>query len=160
MQWIFADSMSVSWRNWIKRLRENSEERTCWESKQEMNNCTWREKGGRGMKSLRDTYKETRLRVACYMTKSTSRWIEAAWRREAIKEENKIVVKSVKMMEEVGVKLRFEGKSIRLGNEVIDEEIEWKSTWQKVKTCLQKAMESRRIKNYKTKERQSQFYQE
>ena len=80
------------------------------------------------MKSLRDTYKETRLRVACYMTKSTSRWIEAAWRREAIKEENKIVVKSVKMMEEVGVKLRFEGKLIRLGNEVIDEEIEWKPT--------------------------------
>ena len=80
------------------------------------------------MKSLRDTYKETRLRVACYMTKSTSRWIEAAWRREAIKEENKIVVKSVKMMEEVGVKLRFERKSIRLGNEVIDEEIEWKPT--------------------------------
>ena len=80
------------------------------------------------MKSLRDTYKETRLRVACYMTKSISRWIEAAWRREAIKEENKIVVKSVKMMEEVGVKLRFEGKLIRLGNEVIDEEIEWKPT--------------------------------
>ena len=80
------------------------------------------------MKSLRDTYKETRLRVACYTTKSTSRWIEAAWRREAIKEENKIVVKSVKMMEEVGVKLRFEGKLIRLGNEVIDEEIEWKPT--------------------------------
>ena len=27
-----------------------------------------REKGGRGLKSLRDTYKETRLRVACYMS--------------------------------------------------------------------------------------------
>ena len=37
-------------------------------------------------------------------------------------------MKSVKMMEGVGVKLRFEGKSIRLGNEVIDEEIEWKPT--------------------------------
>ena len=29
-----------------------------------------REKGGRGLKSLRDVYKETRLRVACYMAKS------------------------------------------------------------------------------------------
>ena len=34
-----------------------------------------REKGRRGLKSLRDTYKETRLRVACYMAKSTNRWI-------------------------------------------------------------------------------------
>ena len=64
------------------------------------------------------------------------------------------------MMEEVEVRLRFEGKSIRLGDEVIDEEREWKPTWQKVKTYLQEAKESRRIKNYKTKEQQSQFYQE
>ena len=119
-----------------------------------------REKDGRGLKSLRDTYKETRLRVACYMAKSTSQWIEAAWRRETIKEENTIVVELVKMMEEVGVRLRFEEKSIRLGNEVIDEEREWKPTWQKVKTCLSKAMESKRIKNYKTKEQQNHFYQE
>ena len=34
-----------------------------------------REKGRRGLKSLRDTYKETRLRVACYMAKSTNQWI-------------------------------------------------------------------------------------
>ena len=31
-----------------------------------------REKGGRGLKLLRDTYKEARLCVACYMAKSTS----------------------------------------------------------------------------------------
>ena len=39
-------------------------------------------------------------------------------------------------MEEVGVRLRFEGKSIKLGDEVIDEEREWKPTWRKEKTCL------------------------
>ena len=44
-----------------------------------------RDKSGRGLKSLRDTCKETRLRVACYMAKSTNRWIEAAWRSETIK---------------------------------------------------------------------------
>ena len=64
------------------------------------------------------------------------------------------------MMEKVGVRLCFEGKSIRLGDKVTDEEREWKPTWQKVKTCLRKAMESRRIENYKIKEQQSQFYQE
>ena len=81
-----------------------------------------REKCGRGLKSLRDTYKEKRLRVACYMVKSTNRWIEAAWRRETIKRDNAIVVESVKTREDVGVRLRFEGKLIRLGDEVIDEE--------------------------------------
>ena len=91
------------------------------------------------MKLLRNTHKETRLCVACYMANFTSQWIEAAWRRETIKEENAIVVESVKMMEEVGVRIRFEGRSIRLGNEVMDEERGRKSTWQKVKTCLQKA---------------------
>ena len=56
-------------------------------------------------------------------------------------------MESMKMMEDVVVRLRFKGKSIRLGEEVIDEERERKPTWLKVKTCLQKAMESRRIEN-------------
>ena len=64
------------------------------------------------------------------------------------------------MMKEVEVRLHFEGKPIRLGNEVIDAEKEWKPTWQNVETCFQKAMKSRRIENYKTKEQQNQFYQE
>ena len=93
------------------------------------------------------------------MAKSTNQWIEAVWRRKTIKEENAIIVEMVKTMEEVGVRLHFEGKSIRLGDEVTDKKREWKPTWQEKKTCLQKAMESRRIENYKTKEQQSQFYQ-
>ena len=44
-----------------------------------------RDKGGRGLKSLRDMCKDIRLRVACYMAKSTNRWIEAAWRSDTIK---------------------------------------------------------------------------
>ena len=51
------------------------------------------------------------------------------------------------MLEEVRVGLCFEGKLIRLGDEVIGGEREWKPTWWKVETCLQKAMESRRIEN-------------
>ena len=66
----------------------------------------------------------------------------------------------VKRMEEFGLKLRFERKSIRFGDELIDEERERKPTWWKVKTCLQKAMESRKIEYCKTKEQQSQFYEE
>ncbi len=119
-----------------------------------------REKGGRGLKSMRDVYKETRLRVACYMAKSTNRWIKAAWRREQMKEENAIVMESIMTMNEVGVRLRFEGDSIRLDDEIIDDDREYRSTWRKVKTCLQKATEMKRIEMYKTKEQQSQLYQE
>ena len=118
-----------------------------------------REKGGRGLKSLRDVYKETRLRVACYMAKSNNRWIETAWTRQMIKEANAIVMDSIKAMEEVGVRLRFKGKSIRLDEEVIDEEREWKPAWHKVKTSLQKATAAKRIEINLTKEQQSQFYQ-
>ena len=119
-----------------------------------------REKGGRGLKSMMDVYKETRLRVACYMAKSTNRWIEVAWMRETMKEENAIVMESIKTMEEVGVRLRFEDGSIRLDVEVIEAEREYKATWRKVKISLQKATEAKRIEIYKTKVQQSQFYQE
>ena len=50
-----------------------------------------REDDGRGIKSVRDLYKETRMRVACYMACSENNWINAAWKRETIKEENIIV---------------------------------------------------------------------
>ena len=38
--------------------------------------------GGRGLKSLRDVFIETRLRVASYMVKSSNKWVKAAWKRE------------------------------------------------------------------------------
>ena len=94
------------------------------------------------------------------MAKSTIRWLEAAWMREAMKEENAIVMESIKTMEEVGVRLRFEDDSIRLDEEVIKVETEYKATWRKVKISLQKATEAKQIEIYKTKVQQSQFYQE
>ena len=117
-----------------------------------------RERGGRGLKSLRDTYRETRLRVACYMAKSTKRWIREAWRREENKEENAIVSESISTMEEVRVRLRFADNSIRLDEEMIDKATEYKAVWRKVTNSFQKATESRRIEIYKTKEQQSQVY--
>ena len=49
-----------------------------------------RDVGGRGFKSLRDVFVETRLRVAYYMVKSSNKWIKAAWKRELLKETNSI----------------------------------------------------------------------
>ena len=119
-----------------------------------------REKGGRGLKSMMGVYKETRLRVACYTVKSTNRWIEVVRMKETMKEENAIVMESIKMMEEDGVRLRFEDDSIQLDEEVFKAEREYKATWMKVKISLQKTTEAKRIEIYKTKVQQSQFYQE
>ena len=46
-------------------------------------------------------------------------------------------------MEEVGVRMRFEGDNLRLDEQLI--ELEWKPTWRKVKTALKKGLECRRI---------------
>ena len=49
-----------------------------------------KENGGRGLKSMSDVYKETRLRVTCQMAKSTNEWIKVAWKRETLRDENSI----------------------------------------------------------------------
>ena len=59
-------------------------------------------------------------------------------------------------MEEVGVRMRFEGDNLRLDEQLI--ELEWKPTWRKVKTALKKGLECRRIKMYKAKQQQSKLF--
>ena len=71
-----------------------------------------KEDDGREIKSLKDIYKETKLRVVCYMACSKSKWISAAWRRQNTKEENSIVEEAMKTMEDVGVEIQFEGGNI------------------------------------------------
>ena len=38
-----------------------------------------RDHGRRGLKSTREVYKKTKVRVACYMAKLYSIWIQATW---------------------------------------------------------------------------------
>ena len=52
-----------------------------------------------------------------------------------LKEENTIIVESVRTMKEVGVRMRFEGNSVQLDDELIEND--WKPTWKKVKSKLQ-----------------------
>ena len=57
-----------------------------------------REDGGMGLKSVRDVYRETRLRVTCCMAKSTNEWIKVAWKRETMKDENSMIDEAVATM--------------------------------------------------------------
>ena len=78
-----------------------------------------REDRERGLKSMRDVHEETRLRVACYMSKSENRWIQAAWSRETLKVENAVVTEARTTMEEVGMRLKFEDNVMQLNGEQI-----------------------------------------
>ena len=117
-----------------------------------------REDGGRGIKSMRDVYQETRLRVACYMACSTNSWIRAAWRKEMMKEENAIVTEAVKIMEDVRVQIQFEEGSILIDGEVI--EGGWKLAWRSLKEKREKGVKARRVESYQAKEQQSKVCSE
>ena len=105
-----------------------------------------REEGGRGIKSMRDVYQETRLRVACYVACLTNSWIRAASRREMMKEENAIVTEAVKIMEDVGVRIQFEEGSISIDGEVIEED--WKPAWRRLKEKRKNGVKARRTESY------------
>ena len=117
-----------------------------------------REDGGRGLKSMREVYKETRLRVTCCMAKSTNEWIKVAWNREALKNENSMIDEAVAMMAQLGADIQFEDNAVKLGGERID--AEWKPTWKKIKESFKKGTRSKRIENYKNKEQQSKLFAE
>ena len=42
--------------------------------------------GGKGLKSLKDVYEDTKVRVACYMAYQDNPWIEVSWEHEMHKE--------------------------------------------------------------------------
>ena len=77
------------------------------------------------------------------MHNPTKRWIQAAWRREILKEENTTVNKSITTMKQLEVKLRFRDNAIRLQDELIERQ--WKLTWKKVKTVLKKVSNSKEL---------------
>ena len=116
-----------------------------------------RRDGGRGIKSLKDIYKGTRLRVACYIACSENKWISAAWRSGNTKE-NSIVEEAMKILKYVGVEIQFEEGNIQIDGELIDGG--WKSAWKRLKEKLKKGVKNQRIEKYGTKEQQSKLYGE
>ena len=117
-----------------------------------------RENGGRGIKSMRDAYKETRLRVACYMAYSENKWIMAAWKREIGKEGNSVAEEAVNVMGEIGTNIQFEGGEIKMDGKRI--EGGWQLAWKEVKKRLKNGIKNKRIENYGMKEQQSKLYKQ
>ena len=51
---------------------------------------TNRQEGGRGLKSFKEVWDESKTRVACYMSTSTDEWIKVAWKNEMSKEQTSL----------------------------------------------------------------------
>ena len=110
-----------------------------------------REDKGRGLKSMRDVYNETRLG-------EVERWIQVASRRETLKVEHAIVSEAWTTTEKVCVRLKFQNKGIQLGGDMIEQE--WKLTWKREKTAAQKSTKQIWIETYQAKDQQSRSFRE
>ena len=112
--------------------------------------------GGRGLRSLRDVFVETRLRVACFMVKSSNKWIKATWKIELLKETSSIKDEAITSMHSVGTVLDFEEDCILLDGERIEKD--WKLTWRAIKSRLKKDVEQKRREEYLDKQIQSKIF--
>ena len=72
-----------------------------------------REDGARGLKSMRDVYKEQGCKWHAKFGMSKNRWIQAAWRRETLKVENTVAMEARTTMEEVGMRLKFKDNAMQ-----------------------------------------------
>ena len=115
-----------------------------------------RENGGRGLKSMKDLYEETKVRVACYMTNSESTWIKTAWRREFQKEGKSIKSEAEDALREVGESVEFCLDHVKIRG--IAQAGDWRKIWKKLKKKIKERRDELRIENYKSKNMQSEHY--
>ena len=117
-----------------------------------------RKDGGSGIKSMRDVYQETRLRVAFCMAYSNNKWINAARMRETRKEENAIMSEAMTIMKDIGIAILFQEGCIRIEDDIV--EGSWKLTWKRLKHALKNGIRDKRISKYRKKEQQRKIYRD
>ena len=115
-----------------------------------------RQDGGRGLKSLRQVYKETKVRVATYMVCSTSRWIRIAWKREYNSEYKSLKREAEQALREVGVEVQFREEEIWKDSEKMEKE--WAGCWAELKKGMQNGYTEKLKNDYKKKGMQSQVF--
>ena len=101
---------------------------------------TKRTEGGRGLKSFKEVYDETRTRVACYMATSTNEWTAAAWRNEIRKEQISLKREAERIMRDVNTIVSFDEGSIAIGEEKCTD---WKDGWKNLKKILKERTEKK-----------------
>ena len=93
---------------------------------------------------MKDLYKETKVRVTCYMTHSESAWIKTALRREFQKEGKSIKSEAEDALREVGENVEFCLDHVKIQG--IAQAGDWRKIWKKLKRKSRKGE-----KNYELK---------
>jgi hypothetical protein len=114
--------------------------------------------GGRGLKSMRDVYQETKVRVACYMIHSESDWIKEAWAHENRKEGGSLKAEVELIFESLGRKMEVGLETMKLDGESL--EGTWKDVWWKLKAELKENREAKRKEDYEKKPMQAEIYKQ
>ena len=115
---------------------------------------TKRTEGGRGLKSFKEVYDETRTRVACYMATSTNEWIAAAWRNEIRKEQTSLKREVERIMRDVNTIVSFDEGSIAIGEEKCTD---WKNGWTNLKKILNEGQKRNKQQSLGEKQLQSEI---
>ena len=115
---------------------------------------TKRTEGGRGLKSFKEVYNETRTRVACYMATSTNEWIAAAWRNEIRKEQTSLKREVERIMRDVNTIVSFDEGSIAIGDEKCTD---WKDGWTNLKKILNEGQKRNKQQSLGEKQLQSKI---
>ena len=94
---------------------------------------TKRKVGGRGLKSIREVYDETKTRVACYTATSTNEWICAAWKSDMQKEHTSLKREAETVMRKVDARVIFDKGAVIISE---NRQTEWKAGSQTLKESL------------------------
>ena len=115
-----------------------------------------RQLGGRGFKSFKDVYRETKVRVACYMIYSESPWIKEAWKWEVKSTGISIKREAEAELSKININIEFREQEIRSDGEQL--EGTWKEIWKKLKRMIKEKTEKERLDQYRTKKMQSEVH--
>ena len=115
-----------------------------------------REIGGRGLKSFKTVYEETKVRIVCYMCKSNDAAIINTWERELSKENYSLPKEVINIYKEIGHELSFIFDEVIMDGLVVEGGYE--EVYQVLKRVYKKGKVGNIIENYKKKVLQSEVF--
>ena len=106
------------------------------------------------MKSFKEVYDETKVRVACYVATSNNEWIKVAWRNEYMKEQTSLKIVAEEAMGRMNAHVEFNVGEIKIGNESY---VDWKVSWKKLKNIIMEGQIRNKVETFREKRLQSEI---
>mgnify|MGYP001792300321 CR=1 FL=1 len=115
-----------------------------------------RKKCGRGLKSVRDAYDETKIRIACYLFCSKDKWMKRVWERDLEKENISISKEVTKAFSDIGSHLIIEKDKMEIDGITLGQD--YKKNNKILKRIYKTGKNKQRETNYCKKNMQSEIW--